>query len=53
MSLLEVFGIEQKFSLLGNPDTALFVIILMGGVAVRLLYAGLFVGPQADPPVPV
>ena len=30
MSLLEVFGIEQKFSLLGNPDTALFVIILMG-----------------------
>lgn len=30
MSVLEVFGIEQKTSLLGNPKTALFVIILMG-----------------------
>ena len=30
MSLLKVFGIEQKYSLVGNPDTALFVIILMG-----------------------
>lgn len=30
MSILAVFGIEQKFSLLGNPDTALFAIILMG-----------------------
>lgn len=30
MSLLSVFGIEQKISLLGNTDTALAVIILMG-----------------------
>lgn len=30
MSLLAVFGIEQKLSLLGNPKTALFGIILMG-----------------------
>ncbi len=30
MSLLAVFGIEQKVSLLGNPDTALFVVILLG-----------------------
>lgn len=30
MSLLAQFGIEQKMSLLGNPDTALYVIILMG-----------------------
>ncbi|MDF2613843.1 MAG: carbohydrate transporter rane protein 1, family [Clostridia bacterium] len=30
MSLLSVFGIEQKVSLLGNTDTALAVIILMG-----------------------
>ena len=30
MSLLSVFGIEQKVSLLGNPKTALAVIILMG-----------------------
>ena len=30
MSLLSVFGIEQKTSLLGNPHTALAVIILMG-----------------------
>ncbi len=30
MSLLEAIGIEQKFSLLGNPSTALFAIILMG-----------------------
>ena len=52
-SLLEDNGIEQKVSLLGNPDNALYVIIMMGGVAVRLLYAGLFVGPQADPPGPV
>lgn len=30
MTLLENFGITQKYSLLGNPDTALYVIILMG-----------------------
>lgn len=30
MSLLGLFGVEQKVSLLGNPDTALGVIILMG-----------------------
>ena len=30
MSLLSIFGIEQKYSLLGNPKTALAVIILMG-----------------------
>lgn len=30
MALLAVFGVEQKTSLLGNPNTALWVIILMG-----------------------
>lgn len=30
MTLLSVFGIHQKTSLLGNPKTALFVIIIMG-----------------------
>ncbi len=30
MSLLGVFGIEQNVSLLGNPSTALYVIIIMG-----------------------
>ncbi|PXX52015.1 carbohydrate ABC transporter membrane protein 1 (CUT1 family) [Hungatella effluvii] len=30
MSILAAFGIEQKLSLLGNPKTALSVIILMG-----------------------
>ena len=30
MSLLSVFGIDQEVSLLGNPKTALAVIILMG-----------------------
>lgn len=30
MSLLAVFGIEQKVSFLGNPNTALATIILMG-----------------------
>ena len=30
MSLLSVFGIEQDVSLLGNPKTALAVIVLMG-----------------------
>ena len=30
MSLLSVFGINQKASFLGNPHTALGVIILMG-----------------------
>lgn len=29
-SLLSVFGIEQKISFLGNPETALGVVILMG-----------------------
>ena len=30
MTLLGVFGIAQKTSLIGNPKTALYVIILMG-----------------------
>lgn len=30
MSLLALFGIEQQYSLVGNPDTALGIIILMG-----------------------
>ncbi len=30
MSILEAFGIQQKMSLVGNPKTALWVIILMG-----------------------
>ena len=30
MTLLGAIGIEQKMSLLGNPKTALFVIVLMG-----------------------
>lgn len=30
MSILEVFGIQQKMSLVGNPKTALWVIVLMG-----------------------
>ncbi len=30
MTLLAVFGIQQKTSLLGNPKTALFVIVIMG-----------------------
>ena len=30
MSLLSALGIEQKYSLLGNPKTALLVIVLMG-----------------------
>ncbi|MCI8297667.1 MAG: sugar ABC transporter permease [Lachnospiraceae bacterium] len=30
MSLLELFGIQQKMSLLGNPKTALLVIVIMG-----------------------
>jgi len=30
MSILEVFGIQQKMSLVGNPRTALWVIVLMG-----------------------
>lgn len=30
MSLLSLFGVEQKLSMLGNPKSALFVIILMG-----------------------
>ena len=30
MSLLSLFGIEQKVSFLGNPSTALVVIIIMG-----------------------
>lgn len=30
MTLLGLFGIQQKTSFLGNPDTALWVIVLMG-----------------------
>lgn len=30
MSMLEVFGMDQKVSLLGNPKSALYVIVLMG-----------------------
>lgn len=30
MSLMAAFGMEQKISLIGNPDTALGVIVLMG-----------------------
>ena len=30
MSLMELIGIEQKFSLIGNPKTALFSLILLG-----------------------
>ena len=30
MSILEVFGIQQKMSQVGNPKTALWVIVLMG-----------------------
>ena len=30
MSILEVFGIQQKMSLVGNPKTALWVIVLIG-----------------------
>lgn len=30
MSLLSIFGVQQKYSLLGNPKTALWVIVLMG-----------------------
>lgn len=45
MSLLASFGIEQKFSLLGNPKTSLFVIILMGvwqfGSCMLVFLAGL------------
>lgn len=51
MSLLEVFGFEQKFSLLGNPDTALFVIILMGvwqfGSCMLVFLSGLKQIPQS------
>lgn len=45
MSLLAVFGIEQKYSLIGNPDTSLLVIILMGvwqfGSSMLIFLAGL------------
>ncbi|HCS66738.1 MAG TPA: ABC transporter permease, partial [Oribacterium sp.] len=30
MTLLRLFGIQQKMSFLGNPKTALGVIVLMG-----------------------
>jgi multiple sugar transport system permease protein len=30
MSLLSVFGIEQRLSFIGNPDTALYMIVLLG-----------------------
>lgn len=51
MSLLAVFGIEQKMSLLGNPDTALAVIILMGvwqfGSSMLIFLAALKQIPQS------
>ena len=43
MTLLGVFGIEQKMSVLGNPNYP------HGRVAVRLRYAHLPGGPEADP----
>lgn len=30
MSLLELFGINQEFSMIGNPDTAIWTIVLLG-----------------------
>lgn len=51
MSLLERFGIEQKYSLVGNPRTALFVIILMGvwqfGSSMLIFLSGLKQIPDA------
>lgn len=51
MSLLSLFGIEQKYSLVGNPDTALFVIILMGvwqfGSSMLIFLSGLKQIPQS------
>lgn len=45
MTLLGAFGIEQKLSLLGNPKTALLVIVLMGvwqfGSCMLVFLAGL------------
>lgn len=51
MSLLSLFGIEQKTSLLGNPKTALAVIILMGvwqfGSSMLIFLAALKQIPQS------
>lgn len=51
MSLLEQFGIEQEYSLVGNPRTALFVIILMGvwqfGSSMLIFLSGLKQIPDA------
>lgn len=51
MTLLRVFGIEQKYSLVGNPKTALFVIILMGvwqfGSSMLIFLSGLKQIPMA------
>lgn len=51
MSLLNLFGIDTKYSLVGNPDTALFVIILMGvwqfGSSMLLFLSGLKQIPQS------
>lgn len=51
MSLLERFGIEQEYSLVGNPRTALFVIILMGvwqfGSSMLIFLSGLKQIPDA------
>ncbi len=51
MSILAVFGLEQKMSLLGNPKTALSVIILMGvwqfGSSMLIFLAALKQIPQS------
>lgn len=51
MMLLEAFGIHQKLSLLGNPKTALLVIVLMGvwqfGSCMLVFLAGLKQIPAA------
>ena len=51
MSLLAAFGIEQKISLLGNPNTALSVIVLMGvwqfGSSMLIFLAALKQIPQS------
>lgn len=51
MALLEVFGIKQKMSLIGNPKTALYIIILMGiwqfGSSMLIFLAALKQIPQS------
>jgi multiple sugar transport system permease protein len=51
MSLLNAFGVEQQSSLLGNPDTALLTIILMGvwqfGSSMLIFLAALKQIPQS------